>query len=480
MRLLKVTRSVVMTAVMGLHVLDAAAQAGFKEIALNNLDAFREPSKNWVIAGDVAINYLKQHDLKPVKGEGILVNTYSQNNQMHLYTKEEFGDIELELDFLMAKNSNAGVYLQGRYEIQMLDSWQVINPTTSDAGAVYARWTSDRVPFEGSAPVMNVAKAPGLWQKLRIQFKAPQFNEKGEKVKNARFVTVYLNDVLVQQEVEVTGPTAASMFTDEKSLGPIVIQGDHGPLSIRNIRYKPLVPPTPAPPRDEYWIPKSNYWNTMNPMLISPTSQPAFIKTFLMYGDVKLTHVLSVGSPNEINYSYDVKQGGLFQIWRGEFIDVTPAWHDRAGMQIGVPLGSIITLPNTPVAAILKNENDAWPDSVAFDDMHNKGYVLDRKRSPSFEYTYNNLNVTDKIEFRDDKQGLSRSVSINNAPAGTYCRVANGSKIEKIADHLYAVNDRSYYISIDKKLKPVLRQSGQGWDLIVKYNNSPINWSLIW
>ncbi len=131
---------------------------------------------------------------------------------MHLYTKEEFGDIELELDFMMAKNSNSGVYLQGRYEIQLLDSWMKLDPTSSDAGGVYLRWTPERGEFEGTPPVMNVSRAPGLWQHLSIKFRAPRFNDKGEKTENARFVSVYLNGVLVQQEVEVTGPTGSGMF----------------------------------------------------------------------------------------------------------------------------------------------------------------------------------------------------------------------------------------------------------------------------
>ncbi len=479
MSFLKVTRSVVMSAVLCLYIYTATAQTPFIEIALTNLDAFREPGKNWVIAGDAVSNYLKQHDLKPVKGVGVAVNTASRNDRMNLATKEEFGDIELELDFMMAKNSNAGVYLQGRYEIQMLDSWKILDPACSDAGGVYLRWTS-KGAVEGSAPAMNVARAPGLWQQLRIKFKAPRFNDKGEKIENARFVSVYYNDVLVQQEVEVTGPTVASMYSDEKALGPIMIQGDHGPVAIRNIKYRPLVPPVPGPERDEYWIPKSNYWNTINPIIITPASKPSFIKTFLMNGDVKLTHVLSVGAPNEVNYSYDVKQGGLFQVWRGKFIDVTPAWHDRGGMQLGIPLGSVISLANAPAAAVLKDENEVWPDSVAFDDMHNKGYVLNKKRSPSFRYTYNNLNVTDSIVVREDNEGLSRSIIVTNPPADTYCRIASGSKIEKISDNIYAMNDKAYYISIDKKLKPLLRQSKNGWEIIVKYNNSPVNWSLIW
>ncbi|MBO9572628.1 MAG: DUF1080 domain-containing protein [Chitinophagaceae bacterium] len=462
-------------------VIYTAKSQEFTNVSLNNLDAFREPGNNWVIAGDAVADYTRQHDIKAVKGEGVVVNNFTRNKQMHLYTKDEFGDIEIELDFMMAKNSNAGIYLQGRYEIQLLDSWMKLNPSCSDAGGVYLRWTPQRGEFEGTPPVMNVAKAPGLWQHLSIKFRAPRFNDKGEKIENARFTSVYFNGVLVQQEAEVTGPTGSGMYPDEKAKGPLVLQGDHGPVAFRNIKYREPVKPVPGPPRDEYWIPKSNYWNTVDPIIVTPGSKPAFIKTFLMNGDIKLTHVLSVGSPNEVNYSYDVKQGALFQVWRGKFIDVTPAWHDRGGMQLGIPLGSVISLSDAPAVAVLQNEKVAWPDSVSFDNMHNKGYVLDKKRTPTFMYTYDNLNVKDSIAIMENNEGISRTFIVDNAPDNSYCRLAEGSSIENIGGDLYAVNNKSYYIKIDKKYKPVIRQSGKGWEIIVKYiANSPVTYSLIW
>ena len=476
----KVIKFIFLLSGLCFNVYSAKSQDQFTNVSLNNLDAFREPGNNWVIASDAVADYTKQHDIKVVKGEGVVVNNFSRNKQMHLYTKEELGDIELELDFMMAKNSNAGVYLQGRYEIQLLDSWMRLDPTCSDAGGVYLRWTPERGQFEGTPPVMNVSRAPGLWQHLSIKFRAPRFNDKGEKIENARFISVYYNGILVQQEVEVTGPTGSAMFADEKAKGPLVLQGDHGPVAFKNIKYRQPVPPVRGPERDEYWIPKSNFWNTVNPIIVTPGTRPSFIKTFLMNGEKKLTHVLSVGAPNEVNYSYDVKQGALFQVWRGKFIDVTPAWHERGGMQLGIPLGSVISLSDAPAVAVLQDEKAAWPDSVSFDNMHNKGYTLDKKRTPSFSYSYNNLNVKDSVVIMENNEGISRTMTIDNSPANSYVRLAAGSTIENISGDLYAVDNKSYYIKVDKKYKPVIRQSGKGWEIIVKYTNSPVTYFLIW
>lgn len=457
----------------------AFAQNPFNAISLNNLDAFKDPGKNWVIAADAIADINKPQAIRPIKGEGAVVNNFEKNKWMHLVTKEEFGDVEVDLDFMMAKNSNSGVYLQGRYEIQLLDSWTKLDPAWSDVGAVYSRWTPEKGTFEGTAPVMNVGRAPGLWQHLNIRFRAPRFNDKGEKIENARFESVTLNGVLVQQEVEVTGSTASHMFQDEKPKGPLVLQGDHGPVAFKNIRYRALVEEQPGPPRDEYWIPKSNYWNTVDPIIVEPGTKPSFIKTFLMYGDKKLTHVLSVGNPDGVSYSYDLKEGALFQIWRGKFIDVTPAWRDRGGMQLGVPLGSVITLSDAPAIAKLSNENAAWPDSVQFDDMNNKGYSLDKKRSPTFNYVYNDLAVSDSITSLENGEGLNRTLSVGNATPDLYVRIASAANIENISGDLYAVDNKSYYIRIDKKYKPVIRSSGSRQEMIVKYSE-PVTYSLIW
>jgi hypothetical protein len=91
----------------------------------------------------------------------------------------------------------------------------------------------------------NASKAPGLWQQVKIDFEPPRFDVAGKKVKNAKFNQVYLNGVLVHENLEVTGPTRSALFEDEKLLGPLMIQGDNGPVAIRNIKYKHYGDPVP-------------------------------------------------------------------------------------------------------------------------------------------------------------------------------------------------------------------------------------------
>lgn len=211
-------------------------------INFQNLDAFKPTGSNWRVAGDVFYDLTTGGKGSTKSGTGLLVNDPSGKSKDHLLTKMEHGDIELDLDFMLEKGSNSGVYLQGRYEIQLFDSWGVKEPKSSDCGAIYERWDESRPDgqkgYQGHAPTQNVSKAPGLWQHLNVVFRAPRFDEKGQKITNARFIQVVQNGVTLHKNIEVTGPTRAAAFADEKPTGPLMIQGDHGAVAVRNISYK--------------------------------------------------------------------------------------------------------------------------------------------------------------------------------------------------------------------------------------------------
>ena len=160
----------------------------------------------------------------------------------NLVTDEKFGDVELYLEFMLAKGSNSGVYLHGLYEIQVFDSWGVTEPlTSSDCGGVYHRWI-DNKGVGGSAPSRNASRRPGEWQSFYIWFRAPRFDAGGKKIENARFIRVLHNGLSIQQNVEVEGPTRAHMNHPEAPVNPLMLQGDHGPVACRNIYIRPLRP----------------------------------------------------------------------------------------------------------------------------------------------------------------------------------------------------------------------------------------------
>ena len=154
-------------------------------------------------------------------------------------TKDEFGDFQLHIEFatpeVVVGNSqgrgNSGVIVYGRYEIQVLDSFE--NPTYADgqAGAIYGQFP----------PLRNAAKAPGRWQSYDIIFETPRW-EKGELVKRGS-VTVIHNGVVLHHRQEILGAVAhknVPKYTPHDPHGPITLQ-DHGnPMRFRNIWIRPI------------------------------------------------------------------------------------------------------------------------------------------------------------------------------------------------------------------------------------------------
>jgi len=231
-----------------------------KVLPLDDLNSFKPASSNWQIAGDVNADLNQNNVLKITKGNGVLVNLPDKKNNSNLIFGLEHADADLELDFMMAKGSNSGIYLQGRYELQLLDSWGKKNPSYSDCGGIYERWDESKPEgqkgYQGIPPRANASFAPGLWQHLQICFQAPRFDASGNKTANAKFLKVVLNGVVIHENVEVTGPTRGAAFPDEKTPGPILIQGDHGPVAFRNIRYRSfgLVVPVVSDLQYSYYI----------------------------------------------------------------------------------------------------------------------------------------------------------------------------------------------------------------------------------
>jgi hypothetical protein len=177
---------------------------------------------------------------KPEAGP-ILVNGI-QSHTTNLVSLEAFGDVELYLEFLIAKGSNSGVYLHGLYEVQIFDSWGADTALTSgDGGGIYERWENNR-GFGGSAPLVNACRRPGEWQSYHIWFRAPRFDGT-RKMVDAEFVRVVYNGVVVHRAFRCGGPTRAALERPEAPSNPIMLQGDHGPVAFRNIYMRALRDP---------------------------------------------------------------------------------------------------------------------------------------------------------------------------------------------------------------------------------------------
>jgi hypothetical protein len=618
----------------------SAQQVVMKTLNLNELSEFKPQAGNWQIVGDVLMNPsvdVHHTPIKPIEntgkkkksteqntvvkeipkavtftsGKGILLNYNDDTKKDNLVTLFEHGDIDLELEVMIPKGSNSGLYLQGRYEVQLFDSWGVKNATFSDIGGIYRNWEKEPGKiYMGKAPLSNACKAPGLWQSLKISFRAPKFDGSGKKIANAQFVSVELNGVKIHDHVEVPLPTGGPIENNEKPMGPIMIQGDHGAVAFRNIRYKMMrelkisiadlsyktykgnfkeiaqfATTTPSksgtsseltcevladengygliyngtlnvPEEGDYafvvghtggvvltindetvvniqrpdaggmdygtlrlkagrypfvlanfkdasWMPPRlgltarlvdsypvvlNAYNSYppdddptSPILISVGAQPKLLRAFVDFNgksSERLTHTIGVGDPCGINYVYDLESGNLACVWRGDFVNATPMWHDRGDGSFK-PLGAVQYLFVNQPMAFLAIPSESFPAISNEKDFRAKGYrIEDGTGRPVFKYIYQGMEVEDKIYPDDNDKMITHEVTIKTrgTKPGLYYKLAEGSSILTLPDGTYVV-DKHYYI---KAAAASIREVNGKKELIVTLEGSALKYSIIW
>ncbi|MDZ4675569.1 MAG: DUF1080 domain-containing protein [Gemmatimonadota bacterium] len=144
--------------------------------------------------------------------DGVLENTEAGGN---LVTNGKWMDFKLELEVNVPAGGNSGIYLRGRHEVQVLDSYG--KPAGSrEMGGIYGQVT----------PTGNPAKPAGEWQTFEITFVG-------------RRVTVVLNGIHMIHDMEIPGVTGGAMDANSGEPGPIMLQGDHGAMQFRNVRLTP-------------------------------------------------------------------------------------------------------------------------------------------------------------------------------------------------------------------------------------------------
>jgi hypothetical protein len=221
----------------------AADEPGWIDlVADHGLDAWRKPTADWIVAGDARPRTEHPKLLATEPGQGTIINGATGKTH-NLLSTQEFGDVSAHFEFLVPKGSNSGVKFETFYEIQIFDSFGVAKPTASHCGGIYPR--AEMLPKyhhidDGTPPRVNAARPAGEWQTLDVIFHAPRFGPDGKKIKNARFERVILNGQMIHENVEVNSPTGNVWRLKEVAKGPILLQGDHGPVAFRNIRVRPL------------------------------------------------------------------------------------------------------------------------------------------------------------------------------------------------------------------------------------------------
>ena len=208
--------------------LPAAADSPFDGKSLSGWKLKGPEAKSKWKVGTATVDSAAPNKIAFREGGSELVNT--AGGGVDIYTEAKYGDCTIEVEFMVPKGSNSGIYVMGEYEVQILDSYgkPAAKLTQGDLGALYS----------AAAPKVNAAKPPGEWQKFVIEFQAPRF-EGGKKVSNAKFLKVTLNDTVLHENVEMKGPTPSGVTGKEAPEGPLMFQGDHGPVAYRNVKVTP-------------------------------------------------------------------------------------------------------------------------------------------------------------------------------------------------------------------------------------------------
>jgi hypothetical protein len=155
-------------------------------------------------------------------------------NAGDLRSKEKFGDIQLHIEWAAPaqirgnsqNRGNSGIFLQGRYEVQVLDSSGNLTYADGQAGAIYGQWP----------PLANATRKPGEWQTYDIVFEAPRFE--GQKLIKPAYLTVFLNGVLLHNRKELMGPTVhrqLAKYAPQPEEDSLVLQDHQNPVRYRNI-----------------------------------------------------------------------------------------------------------------------------------------------------------------------------------------------------------------------------------------------------
>ena len=146
--------------------------------------------------------------------DGLLTNAANATN---LLSDKKFWNFSLDIEFRIQPHSNSGIALRGRYEVQIIDDFDK-PPSNHGSGAILGR----------IAPTLNAIYPAGEWQTLSVRLVGRQ-------------VTVVLNGIRVIDKQTIEGPTAIALDANESEPGPILLQGDRGPVEFRKITVYPLI-----------------------------------------------------------------------------------------------------------------------------------------------------------------------------------------------------------------------------------------------
>ncbi|MEM9887552.1 MAG: PA14 domain-containing protein [Bacteroidota bacterium] len=204
-------------------------------------------------------------------------------------------------------------------------------------------------------------------------------------------------------------------------------------------------------------------------------------RAFVNYQNEKRTHTISVGHPAGVHYSYDLREGSLLKAWKGKFADVGDMWIDRGESQLLDPLNAVVEFTAGVPLARLDAANSDWPKKAST-ELQPKGYTINDKGLPTFQYELDAIQLEDFLDAKEDK--LIRQMSFKgNAKNNMWHRVARADRIRAIADNWYSIGS-NYYMKLNTKQAVDIRVSEGQQELVVNVlkngEEDVLEYELLW
>lgn len=191
----------------------------------------------------------------------------------------------------------------------------------------------------------------------------------------------------------------------------------------------------------------------------------------------RIVQAVSVGSPSKVHYTYNLENGAIAQIWKGDFLNTSPMWDDR-GDGSSKPRGAVLLLNNTPLVStegVAKVATDTVPEGANFKTL---GYDIDENNVPIFRYRAYGAEFEDQIRVTDDRY-LTRTLSTKTTVQNLTSRLAIAKEIVKISPDTYAVDGKSYYIKLSNGVVANIEKAGDQSVLVAKFNEK-LTYSVLW
>jgi Domain of Unknown Function (DUF1080)/PA14 domain len=320
-------------------------------------------------------------------------------------------------------------------------------------------------------------------QVFSTKLKVPQAGAYTFTLQGAGHNTMRVNNVEIMPD--------ALKYTSNKRIVPVNLEAGEVPIEIIVYKYegfiKPILGLTVAGPATRpvafhSFTSLLTGLGTPNDPILLDTKENMVFRSFMDIPqdgkNKRIVHNVNVGSMDKLHYSYDLDNGAIAQIWKGDFLNTSPMWDNR-GDGSSRPRGAVLTIGNTP-SVVNDNSKTILKDSMTADaNFKTMGYDLDNDNLPTFKYQIYGSTITDICKNTEGGKFLTRSISVKNPSPNLSVRLAIGKNIEAISPDTYLIDGKTYYIKLLNGTKATVEKVGDK-SILLSPLKDLVQYAIIW